>query len=146
LRFGFAELSAVCILAAVVVLGIDKAKREARYAAVPPASRAAAAVSPASRPASLAAAADSPVETPDVLPEGHGRDETFYYCTACHGAAIIKQQGMTRDQWDQSFDWMVDRHKMPVPDPQLRALLLDYLAASFPQRQRRGRPNPFLNQ
>ena len=83
------------------------------------------------------------VETPEDLPEGKGRDETFYACSACHGTAIIKAQGMSRERWDSTIDWMVERHGMPEIDPGDRALIVEYLAQAFPSRQR-GRPNPFL--
>ena len=83
-------------------------------------------------------------ESPEDLPEGKGRDETFYGCTACHGLAIIRQQGMTRERWDATIQDMQARHNMPEPDAGDRALMLDYLATAFPPRQR-GRPNPFLN-
>ena len=85
------------------------------------------------------------VETPEVLPPGEGREETFYACTACHGSRIVTQQGMSRERWDATIDWMIERHAMPPPDPAERALILDYLAANFPGRQqRRGPANPFL--
>lgn len=90
--------------------------------------------------ASLAAA-----DTPEDLPAGEGRDETFFACSACHGLALVKMQGQTRPQWDATIDLMIQRHGMPEMDPAERALVLDYLAQSFPPRQR-GRPNPFLNQ
>lgn len=83
-------------------------------------------------------------ETPEVLPAGKGRDETFYGCTACHGTALVTAQGMTRAQWDSTIDWMIERHGMPEPEAADRDLILDYLAQHFPPRQR-GRPNPFLN-
>ena len=83
-------------------------------------------------------------ETPADLPNGKGRDETFYACVVCHGSAIIKQQGMTRERWDQTLTWMTEKHNMAPPDAAERALIVDYLAATFPPRQR-GRPNPFLN-
>jgi mono/diheme cytochrome c family protein len=82
-------------------------------------------------------------ETPDDLPEGKGRDETFYACAACHGTAIIKAQGMSRERWEATIDWMVERHGMPEIDADDRALIVEYLARAFPSRQR-GRPNPFL--
>lgn len=83
-------------------------------------------------------------ESPEDLPTGKGRDETFYGCTACHGFALVRQQGMTRDRWNETIDYMMERHNMPEPDAADRELILDYLAAQFPPRQR-GRPNPFLN-
>jgi mono/diheme cytochrome c family protein len=83
-------------------------------------------------------------ESPENFPEGKGRDETFYLCIACHGTALIKQQGMSRERWDQTLTWMTERHGMPEPDPQERKLIVDYLATNFPPRPRKGRPNPFL--
>jgi hypothetical protein len=83
-------------------------------------------------------------ESPEDLPEGKGREEAFYGCTACHGFAIIRQQGMSRERWDATIVDMQVRHNMPEPDAADRVLMLDYLATAFPPRQR-GRPNPFLN-
>ncbi len=82
-------------------------------------------------------------DTIDSLPAGKGQEETFYLCAACHGTALIKAQGMTRDMWDSTFQLMVEKHAMANPDPDDRALILDYLATNFPPR-RRGRDNPFL--
>lgn len=82
-------------------------------------------------------------ETPEVLPEGPGREETFYGCTACHGTAIIRQQGMTRERWDETLHIMTSKHGMPEYDGELRDLILDYLATNFPPR-RRAPANPFL--
>lgn len=92
----------------------------------------------------VAGAAWAQEESPDDLPQGKGREETFYGCTACHGFALVRQQGMSRERWDETIDYMSTRHKMPELDAADRALILDYLSANFPPRQR-GRPNPFLN-
>jgi mono/diheme cytochrome c family protein len=92
----------------------------------------------------VAGAAWAQEESPDDLPQGKGREEAFYGCTACHGFALVRQQGMSRERWDETIDYMSSRHNMPALDAADRALILDYLAANFPPRQR-GRPNPFLN-
>lgn len=84
-------------------------------------------------------------ETPEVLPEGPGRDETFYGCTACHGTAIIRQQGMTRERWDDTMRVMTEKHGMVAYEGELRDTILDYLATHFPPR-RRAPDNPFLAQ
>ena len=52
-----------------------------------------------------------------------GREITFYTCTACHGVALIKAQGMSRELWDQSFDLMLTRHRMPPVKPGSRTSL-----------------------
>lgn len=79
------------------------------------------------------------------LPDGKGREATFYTCTACHGVALIKAQGLTRDLWDSSIDLMIEKHRMAPVKPAERAEILDYLAEQFPPRRRgRNADNPFL--
>src|SRR5262245_26601267 len=85
-------------------------------------------------------------ESPEDFPAGPGRDDTFYACTACHGFKLVAQQGMTRRQWEDSLQWMTDRHNMaPLPDKD-KQVVLDYLESAFPPRQPAGRgswQNPF---
>jgi hypothetical protein len=79
-------------------------------------------------------------ENPEDYPAGLGRDDTFYACTACHGFKIVAQQGMTRQQWEDSLQWMTDRHRMaPLPEKD-KKIVLDYLEATFPPRAPAGRP------
>jgi mono/diheme cytochrome c family protein len=96
----------------------------------------------------LAAIAATPARADDQgiedFPPGKGREETVNLCTACHSGRLVSQQGMTRPQWDETLDVMTERHKMPKIEGEERGLILDYLAAAFPPRQRRGTPNPFL--
>ena len=83
-------------------------------------------------------------ESPEELPAGAGRDETFYACTACHGFQLIAQQGMSRSQWDDSIDWMTKRHNMPPLAEKERKIVLDYLTTTYPPRTRPGGwQNPF---
>jgi hypothetical protein len=83
-------------------------------------------------------------ESPEEFPAGAGRDETFYACTACHGFKIIAQQGMNRQQWEDSIDWMTKRHNMPPLEEKERRIVLDYLTATYPPRTRPGGwQNPF---
>ncbi len=86
-----------------------------------------------------------PDETPEQYPDAPHRDDAFYFCTACHSFRIVAQQGMSRDRWDESLDWMVERHRMPEVKGEERRKILDYLAAAFPERARQqgGWKNPF---
>ena len=138
MQLNIATLSVLILAATAVVLHTKTLDRPATPApvAVRPAP-----VAPAAAPVQAACATD---ETPEVLPEGKGRDETFYLRTACHGTAIITQQGLTRQRWEETFDWMIEKHRMPDPGAADRALIVDSLAAAFPTRQR-GRVNPFAN-
>ena len=78
-------------------------------------------------------------ERPEDYPEGAGREQTFYACIACHGFKIVAQQGQTRQQWDDTLDWMTKRHNMPPIDGDMRKIVLDYLETAFPPRTRAGR-------
>jgi mono/diheme cytochrome c family protein len=92
--------------------------------------------------AANAAQAQEHSDTIEDLPQGAGREATFFTCTACHGVAIIRAQGMSRERWDGTIDEMIRRHAMPEPDAADRRLIADYLATTFPPRAR-GRTNPF---
>ena len=86
-------------------------------------------------------------ESPEDLPAGDGREETFYACTPCHGFKIVAQQGMTRTQWDDSLEWMTTKHGMNAIEGDDRKLILDYLQTNYPPTARQGgrdSPNPFL--
>jgi hypothetical protein len=86
-------------------------------------------------------------EKPEDFPAGPGRDDTFYACTACHNFKLIAQQGMTRRQWEDSLQWMTDRHNMAPLPPKDREIVLNYLEATFPPRAPAGRggwQNPFV--
>lgn len=108
---------------------------------------------PAAAPSvSIAAPATAPAfdpvsETPDILPDGPGQDETFHACIACHSTAVIRRSGFTRAQWDDLMDWMTQRQNMPPLDPALRRTVVDYLAEAFPPRRAspRGGRNPFAD-
>lgn len=99
-------------------------------------------------PLALAAPAAAPraEETPEALPEAPGREETFYACTACHGAAVIGRSRLSREGWDELMDWMAEKQGMAPLEGEDRRVIVDYLARAFPpgtQRQGRG-GNPFL--
>lgn len=98
----------------------------------------------ASLPASAQSTFTPREENPEDFPAGEGRDATFYTCTACHGFRIVAAQGMTRRQWEDSINWMSERHGMPVLEGNDRKVVLDYLEATFPPRTRPGGwQNPF---
>jgi cytochrome c len=68
----------------------------------------------------------------DELPPGPGRDEVYYTCNVCHSLMLVKQQGMSRDRWDETLEWMVEEQGMTdIEDIATRNLILDYLATHF---------------
>jgi hypothetical protein len=140
----FPHVSAIALAAAFILLAADKAGhlRGKQPTWTPP---------PKAQPRVVEAAKPDAGKPPphndkvEDLPEGKGREVTFYTCTACHGVALIKAQGLTRELWEHSFDLMLERHRMPPVKPGERAEILDYLAEQFPPRRRaRSGDNPFL--
>ena len=85
-------------------------------------------------------------ESPEEFPEGPGRDETFYLCTACHNFKLVAAQGLNRRQWDESFQLMIDKHGMANIEGDDRKLVLDYLEKTYPPRAPSGGgwQNPFM--
>lgn len=65
------------------------------------------------------------------LPATEGADTVFTYCTYCHSAAIIMQQRVTPQRWDELITWMSERHGMPVLEPEDRRAILKYLGRHF---------------
>jgi len=73
-------------------------------------------------------------EKPEDFPNGAGREETFYACTACHNFKLVAAQGMTRSQWDDSLTWMTNRHNMTDIQGADRDVILGYLERHYPPR------------
>ena len=100
--------------------------------------------------AALSAAIATPAfafDDPEDLPEGPGREETFYNCIACHSFQVVVRQGMSRPMWDDTLTLMVERHGMWELDENERQLVLDYLSEQYPPTvstgTSRGWVNPF---
>ena len=78
-------------------------------------------------------AAPQPARPPDlgVLVAGAGAEETHAYCIACHSERIVAQQGLTRADWEELLEQMVEENGMnPIEEPDL-GRVLDYLAANY---------------
>ncbi|MGE7469968.1 hypothetical protein ACQKLX_11040 [Bosea sp. NPDC003192] len=98
--------------------------------------------------AALAQAPAPSEETPEMFPAGPNRDEAFYACIACHNFKLVAAQGLSREKWGETLDWMVTKHNMPPLAADERGKVLDYLAEVFPPKapsQQGGWKNPFLN-
>lgn len=68
-------------------------------------------------------------ETDPILPEGPNRAVVEETCTACHSAAIILQNRMSRQRWDETITWMQDKQGLGMLSPKIRIEILDYLEA-----------------
>lgn len=66
------------------------------------------------------------------LPPGPGREQVFHACNVCHSLMLVTQQGMSRDRWDETLEWMVEEQGMnEIEDVAIRDLILDYLTTHF---------------
>lgn len=85
----------------------------------------------------------------DAMPDGPGREETYFTCIACHSFQVVTRQGMSLEMWDDTLTLMVERHGMFELEPDEREVILAYLAEHYPASQpaegtvRRGWVNPF---
>lgn len=83
------------------------------------------------REGSGAIAAARPPDFGPGWPAGPGQAEAGRLCSACHSLAIVKQQRLPRERWDELFDWMIEEQGMAPQPAEQRALVLDYLATHF---------------
>ena len=66
-----------------------------------------------------------------VLFDAPGVEATYYACVACHSERIVAQQGLTRDEWDEMLEWMVEEQGMSEIEEPDRTEILDYLAEHY---------------
>jgi len=79
-------------------------------------------------------AAAGPADPPwAAYPQGNGRASAYAVCSACHSFALVAQQGMSRDRWDETLQWMTERQGMTELPKNLRAVILEYLSGAFPE-------------
>ena len=69
------------------------------------------------------------------LPEGDGREATYFTCRACHAVDQFTDRQLARQEWDGLLDEMVAKNGMAAPEPWARQLMLDYLATHFGEQQ-----------
>ncbi len=62
------------------------------------------------------------------LPPDTGRDEVEAYCGGCHSLRLVVQQGLSREAWQETIEWMVEEQAMEPMEPDDHKLVLDYLA------------------
>jgi Quinohemoprotein amine dehydrogenase A, alpha subunit, haem binding len=76
------------------------------------------------------------------LPKGPHRDVVEETCTACHSAAIILQNRMSRKRWDETINWMQNEQGLMDLSPQVRKQILDYLEDIRGMASPAGKPSP----
>ena len=86
-------------------------------------------------------------ENGDALPSGEDRQLVLDNCTACHSTAIIRQQSLSRQRWDETITWMQEKQGLWDLEPTVREKILDYLSKAMepesihgPGTKKRTRP------
>jgi hypothetical protein len=66
-------------------------------------------------------------------------------CTGCHSAALITQNRMTREQWDNTIIWMQKTQNLWDLGPN-KAAILDYLEKNYAPTESGRRKNLVINE
>ena len=67
----------------------------------------------------------------DDWPQDQGSALTGKVCSVCHSLAIVKQQGLSSERWDELLDWMVEEQGMSELTAEQRAEVIGYLSTHF---------------
>jgi cytochrome c len=52
-------------------------------------------------------------------------------CSACHSLHLVTQQGLSKQRWDETLDWMVEEQGMDELNPDDREAVLVYLSTYY---------------
>ena len=67
------------------------------------------------------------------MPEGEGREETFYACQSCHSIMLVTQQGLNENDWTETIEWMIEEQGMAELDEEEAPLIIKYLTKFYGQ-------------
>jgi len=125
-RASFLALALMAWIAAAHAQGYDPTARAGATSRINP-------LAPGVRPqaADTAASRYDPNDEYSGLPRTEGVETVVAQCTYCHSAALVMQQRLSRERWDERVNWMIAERGMPEPDAADRKVILDYLAAHF---------------
>lgn len=60
-----------------------------------------------------------------------GAEKAFIYCSACHSERIVTQQGLTKSDWEELLEWMVDEQGMDEISEPDYTTVIDYLSKNY---------------
>ncbi|WP_371185615.1 c-type cytochrome [Thalassotalea maritima] len=66
-----------------------------------------------------------------VLKSGDNMGLVASACSSCHSLHLVAQQGLSRDSWDETLQWMIDEQGMEPLDPDDYQAVLDYLSTHY---------------
>ncbi len=75
--------------------------------------------------------AKSVITTSKLLKPGKGSELVSMECASCHSLRLVIQQGMNRERWKETLDWMVDEQGMESLALDKKNVILDYLSTYY---------------
>ncbi len=114
--------------------------RGAAFAALAVASVFAASLAQAQQPPAPAQTPAPQTPTPQATPAPDPKAILESVCSSCHGVDFITERKKTRDGWDATVHRMID--KGADLDQESAALLVDYLAKTYPAPDAPPAPTP----
>ena len=72
-----------------------------------------------------------PAPSLGVLVDEEGADATHAHCTVCHSERLVAQQGLTRSDWEELLDEMVEEHGMTPLEAPVFGRILTYLSVHY---------------
>ncbi len=75
----------------------------------------------------------APVKSPGegILTPGENMELVAAVCSACHSLHLVKQQGLSKESWDETLEWMVDEQGMDELAPEDHEAVLVYLSTYY---------------
>lgn len=79
------------------------------------------------------AAASAPVKSAGdgILEPGENMALVASVCSACHSLHLVAQQGLSRDSWEETLEWMVDEQGMDELDEADHEAVVTYLSTYY---------------
>ena len=62
------------------------------------------------------------------LPSALGGEEVVIFCAPCHSLKLVAQQGLSRNDWEETIQWMYDEQGMERMELADHELVLNYLS------------------
>ncbi|WP_218763949.1 c-type cytochrome [Vibrio parahaemolyticus] len=66
-----------------------------------------------------------------ILTPGENMELVAAVCSACHSLHMVTQQGLSRQRWDETLDWMIEEQGMEDLSGDDREAILEYLSTYY---------------
>ena len=66
-----------------------------------------------------------------IIESGAGMALVVAKCSGCHSLHLVKQQGLSRESWLETLEWMIDEQGMDALNENEEKQILDYLSTHY---------------